>query len=102
MVVEELRAKAKEKRAKLQEESRSQEVSRSLEYADIVIKLFSNVAYIEQASAGIVREALYFIGVAYDQVDPTYEELMYEINLSYKVVSPEQIAQWGKEEENNE
>lgn len=91
MVLDNIRKMAREKKDKIMQNPNSTEHDKR--YVSEVVQFFSNEDYIKEASSGLVKVMLYYLGVEFEECDPTYDNLMKEINVVYKAITPEMLAE---------
>ena len=96
-LLEEIRARARKKREAVDGEGKDK-----IEYADIVVKLFSNTDYIKGSKELVIQLALFYLGYSVRESEEVYHRLMDEITRTYKVVSPEMLAGMIEEEKKTE
>ena len=91
MLLDELRIMARHKKEEAYNDPNTKQTRK--EYVDVVEQLLSNEDYIKAAPKSTMKQLLYFLGYEFKQLDEIYDQLMAEVNKTYDVISPEQLAE---------
>ena len=93
-LLDDIRAKAKVRRQEIYRDQADKQ--NELDYADMMVKLFSNEDYIKEAPRSLILQVLFSVGYPVGEVDDVYDRLLEEVNRTHPAVSPEMLAKIKK------
>ena len=96
-LLDEIRVRARETRQRFYREKADK--PNELQYADMIVKLYSNEDYIKAAPRSLIYQTLFSVGYPVKEIKDLYEQLLEEVNRTYPAVSPEMFAKIMKEKE---
>ena len=96
-MLDEVRILAKKNKDEIDKNPSSTEQQKS--FAELTVDFMSNTDYIRNAPKSTVMHFLYYLGYDLKNIDTFYDEIIKDASKTYKVISPEQLAELsGKKE----